>query len=184
MPENVDAGIQDVLLFPLTPHPDDRGSFTEVYRHEWIPGSSMMPQSNLSLSHANVLRGLHFHREQADYWCVLQGTAFVGLFDLRSGSPTEGKKTEIRIAADERRQGLFIPPGVAHGFFAETEIALQYLVDRYFSGEDEFGVAWDDPDLGISWPASRPILSERDRSNPSLAEVLTDAPRYEPEAAR
>ena len=178
MPENVDVGIHGVVLFPLTPHPDDRGSFTEVYRHEWLPGSRVMPQSNLSLSKAKVLRGLHFHREQADYWCVLSGTAFIGLYDLRSGSPTEGKRAEITVVADERRQGLFIPPGVAHGFYATTEIALQYLVDQYFSGADEYGIAWDDPGLGIEWPAEDPILSERDRNNPRLDEVLKDAPDF------
>ncbi len=110
---------------------------------------------------------------------MLSGTAFVGLFDLRAGSPTEGKKIELQVAADEERLGLYLPPGVAHGFYAETELVLQYLVDAPFTGEDEFGLAWNDPDVGIDWPSAEPILSERDRSNPPLAEVLADAPRFE-----
>ncbi len=171
-------GIEGALLIPITPHPDDRGSFTQVFRRDWIPGGPEMPQANLSLSRPNVLRGFHFHRRQADYWCVFSGVAFIGLFDLRAGSPTQGQKAEIRIAADERRLGLFIPPGVAHGFYAETAVQLLYLVARYYTGEDEFGVAWDDPAIGIAWPVADPILSERDRSNPSLAEVLADPPTY------
>jgi len=178
MPEKIDVGIAGVLLFPLAAHPDSRGSFTEVYRREWIPGGQEMVQGNLSRSHANVLRGMHFHRKQADYWCVFTGAAVVGLYDLRRGSPTEGKKAEIRMNADERRQGLYIPRGVAHGFYAETAIELQYLVDEYYTGEDEFGVAWDDAEMGIDWPSRDPILSDRDRSNPGLADVLADAPAY------
>jgi dTDP-4-dehydrorhamnose 3,5-epimerase len=179
MEQSMDVGIEGVHLIPLTQHPDSRGSFTEVYRHEWLPGSRLMPQANLSLSRANVLRGLHFHRQQADYWCVFHGAAFVGLYDLRAGSPTEGKKAEIRMTDREERRGLYIPRGVAHGFYAETDVELQYLVDQYFTGADEFGVMWDDPDLGIHWPASDPILSDRDKQNPRLSEVLVDAPPYE-----
>ncbi len=111
---------------------------------------------------------------------MLSGTAFVGLFDLRARSPTEGKKAELRLAAEEERLGLYLPAGVAHGFYAETELVLQYLVDAPFTGEDEFGLAWDDPDVGMAWPSAEPILSERDRSNPPLAEILANAPRIEP----
>jgi dTDP-4-dehydrorhamnose 3,5-epimerase len=67
---------------------------------------------------------------------------------------------------------------VAHGFCAVTQVTLMYLVDREFSGEDEHGVAWDDPGLGIDWPVPSPVLSARDRRNPSLAEVLLDPPPY------
>lgn len=175
------VGIEGVLLIPLAPRGDDRGSLTEVFRRAWVPGSSEMVQANLSVSRPNVLRGLHFHRRQADYWCVLRGTALVGLFDLRAGSPTEGRKAEVRLAAEERH-GLYLPPGVAHGFYAETETWLLYLVDAHFTGEDEFGLAWDDPTVGIAWPAPHPVLSQRDRSNPSLAEVLERPPRYEDRA--
>jgi len=180
MPEVVDAGIAGVSLFPLTAHPDDRGSFTEVFRQERLPpGGPMMLQANLSLSRAGVLRGLHFHRRQADYWCVFSGRAFVGLYDLRRGSPTEGKKAEIRLDEQEGRRGLYIPKGVAHGFYAETDVQLQYLVDQYFTGADEFGITWNDPELGIDWPGRDPILSDRDRSNGTLADALRDQPPYE-----
>jgi dTDP-4-dehydrorhamnose 3,5-epimerase len=177
--EPIDVGVDGVVLIPLTAHSDERGSFTEVYRRKWVAGMREGVQANLSLSRPGVLRGLHFHRKQADYWCVLTGTAFVGLYDLRAGSPTEGKRAEVRIEAGARRHALYIPKGVAHGYYAETDVLMEYLVDEYYTGADEFGVAWDDPDVGIGWPSTRPILSERDRSNPGLADVVRDPPRYE-----
>lgn len=103
----------------------------------------------------------------------------MALVDLRSGSPTEGGVMTLRLTGGEPR-GVFIPPGVAHGFFAETDLVLEYLTDRYFDGSDEHGVAWDDPGLGIRWPTTRPIMSERDQSNPSLEDVRRDPPVYSP----
>ena len=179
MVETEDPGIDGVRLFSLTAHEDGRGAVSEVFRREWIPGASEAVQANLSVSRAGVLRGLHFHRRQADYWCVLTGTAFVGLYDLRPGSPTEGAKAEVRMAAELGRSGLYIPKGVAHGFLAETDLMLVYLVDRTFDGQDEFGVSWNDPDVGIDWPVAEPVLSDRDRGNPLLGDVAGEMPRYE-----
>jgi dTDP-4-dehydrorhamnose 3,5-epimerase len=179
MSEVATLGIDGVRLFALIAHEDGRGAVGEFFRREWIPGASEAVQANFSISRAGVLRGLHFHRRQADYWCVLTGTAFVGLYDLRPGSPTEGAKSEVRMAADLGRSGLYIPKGVAHGFLAETDLMLVYLVDRTFDGEDELGVAWNDPDVGIGWPVGEPVLSDRDRANPPLAVVAGDAPPYE-----
>jgi dTDP-4-dehydrorhamnose 3,5-epimerase len=135
-----------------------------------------MAQSNLSRSRAGVLRGLHFHREQADYWCFIEGRAFAALVDVRKGSPTEGRAWWQEFDTGSGLRGVYVPPGVAHGFYAVTDVALQYVVDRAFTGEDEFGVAYDDPQLAIAWPGDAPVLSERDRSNPSLAEVLAADP--------
>lgn len=176
MKEATDLGIEGVVLISLAPHEDDRGSLVEVFRRAWVPGPNEVLQANLSISRQGVLRGLHFHRRQADYWCVLYGKTFVGLYDLRAGSPTEGSRAEIAIAPEHQRYGLYVPPGVAHGFFAETETWLLYLVDAFFTGEDEFGLAWDDPKVRIAWPAANPILSERDRSNPQLTQVLMEHP--------
>src|SRR6059036_3038833 len=94
------VGIEGVRVLALTAHEDGRGSVSEIYRREWVPGRSEMVQANLSVSRAGVLRGLHFHRRQADYWCVLTGDAFVGLYDLRSGSPSQGVKAEVRLSAE------------------------------------------------------------------------------------
>jgi dTDP-4-dehydrorhamnose 3,5-epimerase len=171
---------QEVLhgakLIPLRAHADPRGSLTEVFREAWLPDPPRMVQANLSRSQTGVLRGLHFHRDQADYWIPVSGVAFVGLYDLREGSPTSRRKAEIRIDPASDPAGLYLPPGLAHGFYAETDLTLLYLVDREFTGDDEFGVAWDDPDVGIEWPSPEPTLSDRDRKNPSLAEVLAERP--------
>lgn len=180
MPELIDVGINGVHLVPLTTHPDNRGSFTEDYRRSWVPGSREMVQGNISVSKANVLRGLHFHRAQADWWNFYTGVAVVGLYDLRNSSPTEGKGLTVRIDVDEGFKGLYIPRGVAHGFYAETDLMLHYMVDNYYTGEDEFGITWDDAGMGIEWPSRDPILSDRDRSNPTLADVLKDATKYDP----
>ncbi len=165
-------GIAGCRLLPLEAHDDTRGSFTEIFRRSWTPEAREMVQANLSRSAPGVLRGLHFHLRQSVYWYVVSGTAFVGLVDLRAGSPTFRRTAGFRVEADRERVGLYLPPGVAHGFCAETEVVLLYLVDAYFTGEDEHGVAWDS--AGIAWPVgpAGPVLSERDRANPPLEEVL------------
>jgi dTDP-4-dehydrorhamnose 3,5-epimerase len=168
--------IDGVVVVDLTAHRDARGAMTELYRREWFSDGPEMVQANLSDSQAGVLRGMHFHRRQTDYWVLLEGVALVGMFDLRRGSRSERRAEHVRFDASEGLNGLLIPPGVAHGFFAETAIRLQYLVDLAFDGTHEHGIAWNDPDLGIPSPSRNPILSERDRSNPSLAEVLARTP--------
>jgi len=137
-----------------------------------------MIQSNLSVSREGTLRGIHVHRSQADYWVFLEGRAFIALFDLRTGSPTEGVLQTQTIDVADGRRGIYIPSGVAHGFLALTDAWLQYMVDAYYTGEDEQGFAWDDPEAGIPWPIERPVLSERDASAPRLADVLRQAPGY------
>jgi dTDP-4-dehydrorhamnose 3,5-epimerase len=172
------VGIAGVRLVSLDQHVDERGWFVETYRREWLADRPAMVQGNVSYSAQHVLRGMHFHRSQADYWCVITGRAFIALFDLRRESPTEGAKTELQITAEEDRRGVYIPPGVAHGFCAETPMVLQYLVDAYYTGEDEFGIAWDDHEMDIGWPRPDPVLSERDRRNPPLAHARGAAPDY------
>ena len=169
--------IDGVKVMDLEVHSDVRGSFVEFYRGSWLPVERPALQGNISRSAAGTLRAMHFHRHQWDYWFALSGEAFVALVDLRSGSPSERATWTLRLSGATPR-GLFIPPGVAHGFLAETDLVLEYLVDRYFDGTDEWGIAWDDPALGIDWPAADLILSDRDRNNPSLAEALRDPVRY------
>jgi dTDP-4-dehydrorhamnose 3,5-epimerase len=98
------------------------------------------------------------------------------LHDLREGSPTEGATLALPLVDDEGR-GVFIPPGVAHGFSALTDLTLTYLVDQYYNPADELGVAWDDPEIGADWGVTDPVLSARDRSNPRRAE-LAQRPAY------
>jgi dTDP-4-dehydrorhamnose 3,5-epimerase len=172
------GGLHGVQIRELSPHSDARGTLTEVYRHEWFPEAGSLVQVNLSRSRAGVLRGMHFHRRQTDYWCFVEGRAFVGLFDLRKGSPSEGESQTFELDAAAALRGLVVPPGVAHGFFAETDVALLYLVDRAFDGRDEHGFAWNDPELPVAWPAAGPTVSERDATAPPLVEALVDPPAW------
>jgi dTDP-4-dehydrorhamnose 3,5-epimerase len=167
-----------VAVSDLIAHPDDRGALTELFRQSWLPPGISMVQANLSTSRAGVLRGMHFHRHQVDYWIVLEGVAFVGLFDLRAGSPSERATATITLDAAAGLHALYIPPGVAHGFCAVTEMQLQYLVSCEFTGADEHGFSWNDPALGIRWPVADPIVSERDSTSGSLADALADQPTF------
>lgn len=170
------ASIAGVRVTTLRSHTDPRGSLTELYRRS-RSGDDERPlvQANLSRSEPGVLRGLHFHRRQSDLWVPINGRARAALYDLRDGSPTRGGALTIELDAAEP-VALSIPPGVAHGFATSDGFTLLYLVDREYAGDDEWGVAWDDPGLGIAWGLADPVLSERDRSNPSLVEVLADPP--------
>jgi dTDP-4-dehydrorhamnose 3,5-epimerase len=123
---------------------------------------------------------MHFHRSQTDRWVVLEGTAFVALCDVRPGSHTRGTVATGTFEAAGGLAALSIPPGVAHGFCAVTDVVLQYMVTAYHDGTDEYGFAWDDPQAAIRWPVEQPILSERDRSNPPLSEVLAGHPASDP----
>jgi dTDP-4-dehydrorhamnose 3,5-epimerase len=173
-----DSLIDGVVLTDLLTRGDDRGGFTELFRTGWFPSVPKAVQANLSASKAGVLRGMHYHRRQTDYWCPLLGKAFVALFDLRAASPTQRAHATFTFDASEGLHGLLIPAGVAHGFFAVTDMQLLYLVDAEYTGDDESGFAWDDPDLGISWPITTPVVSERDRAGRPLADALADPPSY------
>ncbi len=148
-------------------HHDRRGCFTEVFRQHW--DCPIQPvQWNVVRSVAKVLRGVHLHRRHGDYLLVVSGRALVGLADLRPHSPTRWTAGLVELHAAELT-ALEIPPGVAHGFyFAEPSLHL-YAVSHYWDPADELGCRWDDPHLGIPWPAVTPLLSPRDEVLGSLA---------------
>lgn len=164
-----DSRIDGVVVRGLTRHGDTRGGFTETYRTEWFDGPAMV-QGNRSDSAAGTIRGLHFHRKQADYWLCLRGTLLVCLHDTRPDSPTTGVTQGIVLTGDTNT-GVYIPPGVAHGFAALEDATLTYLVDNYYDGADEFGVSWDDPEVAMDWGITDPILSGRDADCPTIAEL-------------
>src|SRR5580658_9359798 len=167
--------IADVVVVAPDAHGDERGRFVETYRRSWFPLGREMVQGNRSEKQGGAVVGLHYHLHQADYWYVLRGTARVVLHDLRLGSPTEKATLVVDIdGADDR--GVFIPPGVAHGFASLTDMLLWYLVDSYYNAADELGLAWDDPAVGADWGVADPILSARDRSNPRR-DAIADADR-------
>ena len=163
----------------LPSHADARGSFTELWRaSNPATGRDPFVQANLSTSARGVLRGLHLHRRQLDYWVVAEGRAFVALVDARG--LIDGTAASAAVEARELVQNdwVVIPAGVAHGFLALEPTRLLYLVTNEYDGSDELGFAWDDPAVAVRWPDvagtsdGRPIVSERDASNPSLAELI------------
>jgi len=159
------SDIADVVVVRPVAHGDERGRFVETYRRSWFPHGREMIQGNRSEKQAGAVVGLHYHLHQADYWYVLRGKVRVVLHDLRQGSPTEGVTMQLDLDGDVER-GVFIPPGVAHGFASLTDMLMWYLVDGYYNPEDELGVAWDDPEVGADWVLTAPVLSPRDRDNP------------------
>jgi dTDP-4-dehydrorhamnose 3,5-epimerase len=172
-PSDVVVGV--VHVDPVV-HRDDRGSFVETWRREWIPGCREMVQANRAERVAGSLVGLHYHQFQADYWTVTDGLVRVVLHDLRAGSPTDGSTLCLDLGGDgsDRHKGLYIPPGVAHGFAALTDATVAYLVDGTYDPADELGVAWDDPAVAADWGVIDPVLSGRDRANPIRADLPTD----------
>jgi dTDP-4-dehydrorhamnose 3,5-epimerase len=132
----------------------------------------------LSTSAAGVLRGLHLHRRQLDYWVVASGRAFVALVDVRP--LLDGSAAVPAVETRELRPDdwVVIPEGVAHGFLALEPLELVYLVTNQYDGSDELGFAWDDPAVAVPWPPvaattdGRPIVSERDASNPRIADLV------------
>ena len=165
-----------VIYGSIARHGDARGSFRELWRAGQFPGVTFV-QANLSTSVAGVLRGLHLHRLQDDLWVVAEGRALVALVDVRPALTGTGPAVvETReLAADG---WVYIPTGVAHGFLAIEPLQLVYLVTNEYDGADELGFAWDDPAVAVPWPAleatpdGRPILSDRDLTNPPLADLV------------
>ena len=166
--------IAGVVVVTPDVHGDNRGRFVETFRKEWLPaGAAEMVQANRADRKEGALVGLHYHRHQADYWYVPFGRAMVVLHDLRPSSPTDKATLVLEIGEHDQR-GVYIPPGVAHGFYALTDMTITYLVDHYYNPDDELGVAWDDPELGVTWPSTTPELSGRDQANPKRSEIPAD----------
>ena len=157
--------IKGVFVVVPDVHGDPRGRFIEIYRREWFPHGREMLQGNRGDRRARAIVGLHYHLHQADYWYVPFGRAQVILHDLREGGPTDGATLGLELS-DENHLGVLIPPGVAHGFAALTDMTITYLVDGYYNPADELGVAWDDPDVDADWGVTDPVLSGRDQTNP------------------
>jgi dTDP-4-dehydrorhamnose 3,5-epimerase len=181
------SGLPGVRYGAVVRHVDDRGSFRELWRTG--DGPSFV-QVNLSTSAAGVLRGLHLHQHQLDHWVVASGRVFLALVDVRpllDGSESAPTVETRELDADD---WVVIPEGVAHGFLALEPLQLLYLVTNLYDGSDELGFAWDDPAVGVPWPDQpparsradagseahggplRPIVSERDATNPPLADLV------------
>lgn len=172
------TAVEGVVVVDARSYGDDRGHFMETYKKEDFERGGIacgFVQDNQSSSARSVLRGLHFQIEhpQAKLVRAAEGEVFDVAVDLRPGSPTFGAWHGEVLSAENRRQ-LFVPRGMAHGFYVMSERAVFcYKCDDVYHPNDEGGLAWDDPDLAIAWPMAAgeaPVLSEKDKGHPTFAE--------------
>ena len=173
-----DLDIPGLLLFTPRVFEDERGAFMEVYRasrYRELGLDAPFVQDNLSRSKHGVVRGLHFQRQhpQGKLIAVLRGTIYDVAVDLRPGSATFGEHVGVELSAANGQQ-LWVPPGFAHGFAALTPVDVLYKCTDVYHPDDEGGLLWNDPALGIDWPTTEPIISERDLEHPPLAALTPE----------
>jgi len=166
--------IDEVVLLEPDVHGDERGFLVETFRESELPDLGIdvaFVQDNHSRSAGPVLRGVHMQRGQAKLVRCPSGRIWDVAVDLRPDSPTYKQWEGHEIDGESHRQ-LFIPAGFGHGFCVLSDEAdVIYRLSTYYDPDLESGVAWDDPELAIEWPIDDPILSERDKSAPKLAEL-------------
>ena len=168
-----------VLIIEPQVFGDQRGFFLETfnqarYQEIGVPGPGLeFLQDNHSRSSRGVVRGLHFqvkHPQGKLVW-VSSGTVFDVVADVRPGSATYLKWVGVELSDENHRQ-LWVPPGYAHGFCVLSDHAdFHYKCTDYYHPEDESGVRWDDPDLNIQWPVMEPVISQKDKELPLLAQA-------------
>jgi len=162
---------------------DARGFFFESYHAERYAQAGIAAafvQDNHSKSVAGTIRGLHYQlrRPQAKLLRVICGAVFDVVADIRRGSPTFGRWVGTELSAENKRQ-VYIPAGYAHGFCVTSDVAeVEYKCSDFYVPDDQHGVLWSDPTLGIRWPVQEPMLSDRDLSYPPLMAERDDLPLY------
>jgi dTDP-4-dehydrorhamnose 3,5-epimerase len=167
--------LEGVVVITPKVFPDDRGFFMETYREDHFRDAGLpvnFVQDNHSCSRRGVVRGLHFQWEPpaAKLMRVTTGAAFLVAVDVRKGSPQFGEWYGVEITAENKKQ-LYAPAGFARGFCVLSDSAeLQYKCTGLYNVKAESGILWNDPDVGIEWPLSDPILSEKDRNAQTLAQ--------------
>lgn len=171
------TGIDGLVVVSPTVYEDNRGYFYESYnKHEFddLGMKYNFVQDNQSMSKKGVLRGLHFqiNHPQAKLVRVLAGEVFDVAVDLRKDSVTYGKWFGVILSEGNKKQ-FMIPRNFAHGFVVLSETAVfSYKCDDYYHPNDEGGIIWNDPDIGIDWPIqSEPILSDKDKVHPKLKDI-------------
>ena len=162
---------------------DARGFFLESFNAERFAQNGLptaFRQDNHSRSVNGVLRGLHYQlrRPQGKLVSVIRGKVFDVAVDIRRGSPTFGKWFGIVLSEEEPRY-LWIPPGFAHGFCTLSDVAdFVYKCTDVYVADDDRGVLWSDPLIGIDWPLAHPTVSEKDQRMPGLSAPRDDLPEY------
>ena len=170
-----ETAINGVYIIDVKAYGDNRGYFMETYKTSDFDAAGLrydFVQDNQSSSRKGVLRGLHFQKThpQAKLVRVLSGEVFDVAVDLRRGSETYGKWVGVLLSGENKRQ-FMIPRGFAHGFVVVSDYAeFAYKCDELYHPEDEGGIMWNDPHVGVDWPdAGEIILSEKDKKNPLLS---------------
>ncbi|NQV37179.1 MAG: dTDP-4-dehydrorhamnose 3,5-epimerase [Candidatus Marinimicrobia bacterium] len=169
----VSSKIPDIKIIEPTVHGDDRGYFFESYKEERFIEKNLPVgyiQENQAKSQKGVLRGLHYQLEhpQGKLVTVPYGRVWDVAVDLRQSSETFGQWIGIEISQDNHRS-VYIPQGFAHGYCVLSEEAIfQYKCTDTYHPEDEYGLLWNDADLGITWPIKTPLISEKDLKHPIL----------------
>ncbi len=167
--------IEGVYIIEPTAFGDNRGYFMETYNEQDFKAAGLnytFVQDNQSSSRKGVLRGLHFQKTypQAKLVRVLKGEVFDVAVDLRKGSETYGKWVGVVLSEENKRQ-FMVPRGFAHGFVVISATAeFAYKCDEFYHPEDEGGIMWNDPEIGVEWPdVGEIILSEKDKKHPKLS---------------
>lgn len=169
-----ETSLPGVLLIEPVVHRDGRGFFVETYhadRYREHGIAAPFVQDNHSRSIQGTLRGLHLQlqRPQGKLIHVIEGEIFDVAVDVRRGSPAFGRWVGVNVSADNFQQ-VYVPPGFAHGFCVVSPIAqVEYKCTEVYDPASEIGIAWNDPAIGIAWPAGEPRLSARDSTHPTLA---------------
>lgn len=177
----IETKLPGLLLIKPDVFQDERGFFFESYNYRRYAAhgiDSQFVQDNHSRSIKNTLRGLHYQVNpgQAKLVRVIVGEVFDVAVDIRQGSPTYGQ-WHGQILSSENKLQLFIPVGFAHGFCVLSEIAeFEYKCSSYYSPADERGIIWNDPEIAIEWPCSKPILSAKDSNLPGFHQIAPDFP--------
>lgn len=173
----IETELPGVLIIEPRVYADSRGFFLESYhalRLAEFGIKESFVQDNHSCSVRGTLRGLHYQlrRPQAKLCRVVIGEVYDVAVDIRRDSPDFGRWVGVVLSAENKRQ-LYVPPGFAHGFLVLSERAeFLYKCDQFYTPGDEYGIAWNDPALGIEWPLyGPPILSDKDQRNDYLADV-------------
>ena len=176
----IETSLPGVVVLKPRVFSDARGFFYEAYneaRYREVGIDCGFVQDNFSKSTKGILRGLHWQVSQPQdklVWC-LQGEVYDVAVDVRPGSPTFGKWCGVTLSSEEKNQ-IFVPAGFAHGFCVVSDTAeVTYKCSRFYAPEDEGGVIWNDPKLGIEWPIAEPILSKKDAALPPLSEARLPA---------
>jgi dTDP-4-dehydrorhamnose 3,5-epimerase len=178
-----ESDIPGVLVVTPKIFGDERGFFLESYNKKVFLQAGIeqeFVQDNHSKSIRGVVRGLHYQKKfpQGKLIRVIQGEVLDVIVDIRKGSPNFSRWISILLTAENKKQ-VWIPGGLAHGFAVISETAeLCYKATEYYHPEDEAGIRWNDPQLNINWQVQNPLLSEKDRQLPLLAEAGEDLPLF------